>query len=144
MERSLSPKSKHILVMAFGSHIFRRFILFPKRCIGQFLTVFLLVHGPCVWLVCGQFLGNSKSKLGPIVAYFYSYVWTICCAYMLDCVLIYVDICVFRYIDMDGCKSYVVDIIIHDTEYKIWYEYVSYSIHPVAFCIAYAWGHRIK
>ena len=46
-------------------------------------------------------------------------VWTFCCIDMLDCVLIYVDICVFRYIDMDGCKSYVFDIIIHDAKYKI-------------------------
>ena len=75
---------------------------------------------------------------------FISCVWTIFCADMLDCVLIYVDICVFRYIDMDGCKLYAVDIIIHDTEYKIWYVNVSYSIHTVAFCIAYAWGHPIK
>ena len=56
-------------------------------------------------------------------------VWTVCCADMLDCVLIYVDICVFRYIDMDGCKLYVVDIIINDTKHKIWYVNVSYSIH---------------
>ena len=47
---------------------------------------------------------------------------------MLDYVLIYVDICVFRYIDMDECKLYAVAIIIHDTEYKIWYVNVSYSI----------------
>ena len=71
-------------------------------------------------------------------------VWTVCCADMLDRMLIYVDICVFRYIDMDGCKLYAVDIIIHDTEYKIWYVNVSYRIHTVAFCIAYARGHRIK
>ena len=48
-------------------------------------------------------------------------VWIICCVDVLDCVLIYVHICVSRYIDIDGCKSYVVDVIIHDTEYKIWY-----------------------
>ena len=54
---------------------------------------------------------------------------TICYVDMLDCVLIYVDICVFRYISMDGCKLYTVDIIIHDTEYKIWYVNVSYRIH---------------
>ena len=46
--------------------------------------------------------------------------WTVCW-FML--------ICVFRYIDMDGCKLYVVDIIIHDIEYKIWYVNVSHSIH---------------
>ena len=46
-------------------------------------------------------------------------VWTVFCVDMLDYVLIYVDICVFRYIDMDGCKSYAFDIIIHDVEYKI-------------------------
>ena len=43
-------------------------------------------------------------------------VWTVCCADMLDCVLIYVDICVFRYIDMDECNIHAKDIIIHDTE----------------------------
>ena len=32
---------------------------------------------------------------------FIACVWTVCCADMLDYVLIYVDICVFRYIDMD-------------------------------------------
>ena len=70
-------------------------------------------------------------------------VWTIFCADMLDCVMIYVDICVFRYIDMDGCKLYSFDIIIHDTEYKIWYANVSYSIHPVAFlhCICIVTSH---
>ena len=46
-------------------------------------------------------------------------VCTVCCVDMLNCVLIYVDICMFRYIDMDGCKLYAVDIIILDTEYKI-------------------------
>ena len=51
----------------------------------------------------------------------------VCCADMLDYVLIYVDICVFRYIDMDEYKLYAVDIIIH--EYKMWYVNVSYSIH---------------
>ena len=56
-------------------------------------------------------------------------VLTVYCDDMLDCVLIYVDICVFRYIDMGGCKLYAVDIVIHDTEYKIWYVNVSYSIH---------------
>ena len=50
---------------------------------------------------------------------FTTYVWTVCCADMLDFVLIYVDICVFRCIDMDGCKLYEFDIIIHDTKYKI-------------------------
>ena len=48
---------------------------------------------------------------------------------MLDYVLIYVDICVFRYIDMDGCKLYAVDIILPNTKYKIWYVNVSYNIH---------------
>ena len=61
--------------------------------------------------------------------FFISRVWTVGCADILDYVLIYVDICVFRYIDMDGCKLYVVDITIHNTEYKIWYVNVSYSIH---------------
>ena len=60
---------------------------------------------------------------------FIACVWTVCCADMLDRVLIYVDICIFRYIDIDGCKLYAVDIIIHDTEYKILYVNVSYSIH---------------
>ena len=64
---------------------------------------------------------------------FTSCVWTVCCIDMLDYVLIYVDICVFRYIDMDGFKLYAVDIIIHDTEYKIWYVNVSYIIHTVSF-----------
>ena len=31
-------------------------------------------------------------------------VWTVCYADMLDCMLIYVDICLFRYIDIDGCN----------------------------------------
>ena len=52
-------------------------------------------------------------------AVFIACVWTFCCADMLDYELIYVDIYMFRYIDMDGCKLYAVDIIIHDTEYKI-------------------------
>ena len=56
-------------------------------------------------------------------------VWTICSADILDYVLIYVDIFVFKYIDMDGCKLYAVDIIIHDTKYKIWYVNVSSIIH---------------
>ena len=60
---------------------------------------------------------------------FIAYVWIVCCSDMLDCVLIYVDVCMFRYIDMDGCKSYAVDIIIHDDEYKIRYVNVSYSIY---------------
>ena len=74
---------------------------------------------------------------------FTAYVWTVCCADILDCVLIYVDICVFRYIDMDGCKLYAFGIIIHDTEYKIWYVNVSYSIHPVTFlhCICTGTSH---
>ena len=50
---------------------------------------------------------------------FIACVWTVCCADMLDCVQIYANICVFRYIDMDVCKLYVFDIIIHDTKYKI-------------------------
>ena len=67
---------------------------------------------------------------GPVVAYFFiACVWTGGCANMLECVLIYVDICMFRYIDMDGCKLYAVDIIIHDNEYKIWYVNISYNIH---------------
>ena len=49
--------------MAFGIHIFRRFILFSKSCIGQFLTVLWSVHGLCVWLVCEQFLGSSEAGL---------------------------------------------------------------------------------
>ena len=62
---------------------------------------------------------------------------------MLGCVLIYVDICVFRCIDMDRCKLYAFDIIIHDTEYKIWYVKVSYRIHIVAFfpCICMGTSH---
>ena len=48
---------------------------------------------------------------------------------MLDYVLIYVDICVFRYIDIDGYKLYAVDIIVHDIEYKICYVIVSYRIN---------------
>ena len=56
-------------------------------------------------------------------------VWIVCCADMLDYVLISVDIYMFRYIDMDGCKSYAVDIFIHDAEYKIRYVNVSYNIH---------------
>ena len=62
---------------------------------------------------------------------------------MLDCVLIYVDICVFRYIDIDGCKFYAFDIIIYDTEYKIWYMNVSFSIYPVSFlhCICTGTSH---
>ena len=47
--------------------------------------------------------------------------------------LIYFDICVFRYIDKDGCKLYAVDIVTHDIENKIWYVNVSYNIHIVAF-----------
>ena len=59
--------------------------------------------------------------------------------------LIYVDICVFRNIDMDGCKLYAIDIIIHDTEYKIWYVNVLYSIHTVAFlyCICTGTSHCV-
>ena len=45
-------------------------------------------------------------------------IWTISCADMLDYVLIYVDICMFIYIDMDGCKLYTVEIIIHDIDIK--------------------------
>ena len=59
---------------------------------------------------------------------FTAYVWTICCADMLDYVLIYVDICLFRYIDIDGGKLYAVDIFIHDIDHKIWYVNFS-SIH---------------
>ena len=64
-----------------------------------------------------------------MACFFIACVWIVGCADMLDYVLIYVDICVFRYIDMDGCKFYVVGIIIHDTEYKIWYVNASYTIH---------------
>ena len=56
-------------------------------------------------------------------------VWTVCYVDMLDYVLIYVDICVFRYIDLDGGKLYAVDIVIHDIEHKIWYVNFSYRIH---------------
>ena len=87
--------------------------------------------------VCGLFVDSFWAVLrpgcgrvcGPNVACFYRLCMNCCCADMLDCVLIYVDIYVFRYIDMNGCKLYAVDIIIHDTEYKIWYVNVSYSIH---------------
>ena len=88
--------------------------------------------------MCSLFMGSFWIVLrmgcgrvcDPVVAYFFTaYVWTVGCAYMLDCVLIYVDICMFRYIDMDECKLYAVDIIIHDTKYKIWYVNVSYNIH---------------
>ena len=74
---------------------------------------------------------------------FIAFVWTVYRADVLDYVLIYVDICLFRYIDMDGCKLYAVDIIIHDTEYKIWYVNVSYSILIVAFfhCICTGTWH---
>ena len=68
-------------------------------------------------------MGSSEDELWlglwPCCGLFIAFVWTIFCADMLDCVLIYVDKCVFKYIDMDGCKSYVFDIIIHDAEYKI-------------------------
>ena len=56
--------------MAFGSHIFRCFILFSKSCIRQFLTVLWLVHGMCVWPICGQFLGSSKAELWPCCGLF--------------------------------------------------------------------------
>ena len=69
-----------------------------------------------MWPVYGQFLGSPEAGLLPSLwPIFTTYVWTICCADMLNRVLIYVDICVFRYIDMNGCKLYAVDIIIHDT-----------------------------
>ena len=29
------------------------------------MTVLWLVHGLCVWLVCGQFLGSSEAELWP-------------------------------------------------------------------------------
>ena len=76
---------------------------------------------------------------------FIACVWIVCYADMLDCVLIYVDICAFRYIDMDGCKLYEVDIIIHDTKYKIWYVNVSYNIHIVEFlhCICTGTSHWV-
>ena len=108
--------------MAFGAQIFGRFILFAKSHIRQFLIVLWPVHGVCVWPVYGQFLGSSEAE-------FVALLWHVCCVDMLDCVLIYVDICLLRYIDMDGCKLYTIDIIIHDTEYKIWYLNVSYNIN---------------
>ena len=74
---------------------------------------------PCYGQVCGPVVACS----------FTTCVWTVGCADMLDCVLIYVCICVFRFIDIDGCKLYAVDIIIHDTKYKIWYVNVSYIMH---------------
>ena len=82
--------------MTFGAHIFRRFILFSKSYIGQFLTVLWPVHGLCVyglfvdsfWVVLR--LGHGRVYLLCLV--FTASVWTICCADMLDCVLIYVDI----------------------------------------------------
>ena len=79
----------------------------------------------------------------PVGACFTACVWNFCCANMLDSVLIYVDICVFRYIDMDGCKLYAVDIVIHDIEYKIWNVNVSYSIHTMEFlhCICTGTSH---
>ena len=76
---------------------------------------------------CEQFLGSSVAEF--VTYFFTACVWTVCCADMLDYVLIYVDMCVFRYINMDECKLYVVDIIINDTKYKIWYVNVSHSIH---------------
>ena len=44
-------------------------------------------------------MADFVALLWPI---FTACVWTLCRDDMLDCVLIYVDICVFRYIDMDG------------------------------------------
>ena len=83
--------------------------------------------------VCGLFMDIFWAFLrpgcSPIMTYFYSMCMDFCYADMLDYVLIYVDICVFRYIDIDGCKLYEVDIIMNDTEYKIWYVNVSYGIH---------------
>ena len=49
--------------MEFGAYIFGRFILFSKSCIEQFFTVLWLVHGLCVWPVCGLFLGSYKAGL---------------------------------------------------------------------------------
>ena len=84
----------------------------------------------CLWTVSGQFRGRVVAEFVALLwLVFTACVWTICCADMLDCVLIYVDICMFRYIDVDGCELYVVDIVIHDIEYKIWYVNVSYIIH---------------
>ena len=94
-----------------------------------------------LWIVSRKFLAEFVGLLWPV---FIACVWNGCCVDMLDCVLIYVDIWVFRYIDIDGCKLYACNIIIHDTEHKIWYVNVSYSIHTMKFCIAYARGHRIK
>ena len=71
----------------------------------------------CLWIVLRLGYGQVCGLV--VACFFTAYVWTIGCADMLDFVLIYVDICVFRYINMDGCKFYAVDINIHDTEYKI-------------------------
>ena len=48
--------------MEFGAHIFGRFILFSKSCIGQFMSVLWPVHGLYVWPVYGQFLGSSEDN----------------------------------------------------------------------------------
>ena len=83
-----------------------------------------------MWPVYGQFLSSSEVEFVALLWHvFTAYVWTVCCVDMLDRVLIYVDICVFRYIDMDECKLYAIDIIIHDIKYKIWYVNVSYNIN---------------
>ena len=90
---------------------------------GRFMVFVCGLSGDNLW-------ADLRLGCGPIVACFFSAcVWNVYYADMLDCVLLYVDIRVFRYIDMNGCKLYAVDIIIHDTEYKIWYVNVSYNIH---------------
>ena len=87
-------------------------------------------------------MAESVALLWPV---FTACVWTVCYADMLDYVLVYVDICVFRYIDMDACKLYAVDIIIQDTQYKIRYVNVSYKIHTMAFlhCICTGTSHWV-
>ena len=70
---------------------------------------------------------------GHVVACFYSLCMNCLLCWHAGLCADFVDICLFRYIGIHGCKSYTIDIIIHDTEYKIWYVNVSYSIHTVAF-----------
>ena len=76
------------------SHIWA-FHTLSKELYWTFPTVLWLVHGLCPWSVCGQFLGSSEARLWPSLwPIFIACVWTVCCADMLDCVLIYVDMCV--------------------------------------------------
>ena len=44
--------------------------------------------------VCGLFVDSSEDGLWPSLwpVFFIAYIWTVGCADMLDCVLIYVDI----------------------------------------------------